>query len=115
MTAREKLNRQMPWLVVPGYTGGGLFVSGACLPAALGQPVAALVVVGLIGFAVAFALLMAAHLFAFRCPRCRGNIGPLIMQRGGLSVDQRLNFCPYCGSELDEELEELASSTDDSA
>ena len=65
------------------------------------QPVLA---VSLPGFAVAFVVSMVSQFVAFRCPWCRGNLAPLVMQRGWLSVDSRVCFCPYCGRGLDEEL-----------
>jgi hypothetical protein len=55
------------------------------------------------GFAVAFLASMGIHYVAMRCLRCGGNFGSLVMQRGGLRIDRRLRYCPYCGVGLDEE------------
>ena len=102
MTARGHLNRRMRWVGGTMYAGLGLFLAGIALGAAVGgQP---LLAVSLPGFAVAFAVGMVSQFTAFRCPRCRGNLAPLVMQRGWLSVDPSVRFCPYCGRGLDEEL-----------
>lgn len=53
-----------------------------------------------------------ANLLAFRCPRCGGNWASLAMQgslkagiRCFLDLDERICFCPYCGSSIDDELD----------
>jgi hypothetical protein len=102
MTARARLNQRMRWIRGAMYAGGGLFLIGLLIGAIPGQqPVLA---VSLPGFAVAFVFSMAAYFVCFRCQRCRGNLGPLLMQRGLLSVDPQVCFCPYCGGGLDQEM-----------
>jgi hypothetical protein len=102
MTARALLDRRMRWIGGAMYTGGGLFFAGILLGMVLGQdPVLA---VSLPGFAVMFVVGIVAQFIGLRCPRCRGNLAPLVMQRGWLSVDRRLSLCPYCGGRLDKEL-----------
>jgi hypothetical protein len=100
------LNRRMRWVMGAQCTGGGLFVGGILGGAVLGQ--APLLTVALPGFAVACVFTIAAHLIAFPCPRCHGNLAPLVM--GWFSVDKRLRFCPYCGGGLDDELPAKAAT-----
>ena len=101
MTAREQLSRRMRWIGGTMYAGIGLFLAGIAIGAAVGgqQPV---LVVSLPGFAVVFVVSIVCQFVAFRCPECRGNLAPLLMYRGWLSVDQSVCFCPYCGISLDE-------------
>lgn len=102
MTARERLNRRMRWVGGTMYAGLGLFLVGIAIGAVVGeQPVLA---VSLPGFAVASVVGTISQFMAFRCAWCRGNMAPLLMQRGWRSVDSRVGFCPYCGRGLDDEL-----------
>lgn len=101
MTARTQLDRRLRWIAGATYVGAGLFLVGILIGVVFGRdPV---LVISLPGFAVAFVASMSAHFGGLRCPRCRGNLGPLVMQFPGLSVDRRVCFCPYCGGGLDEE------------
>jgi hypothetical protein len=84
------------------YIGMGLFLAGILLGQVFGQW--AVPGISLPGFAVAFVGAMIGYHGGLRCPRCRGNLGPLVMVDGGLRVSRRLGFCPYCGCGLDEEL-----------
>jgi hypothetical protein len=56
------------------------------------------------GFAVLLVATMAGYYGYLRCPRCRGNLGILFMQPEWPALQPRVRFCPYCGSNLDEEL-----------
>jgi hypothetical protein len=108
MTARMRLDRRMWWLGSAMYAGFGLFLSGMLGGWLLGQPP----VLALPGFALGFMVSMATHFFLLRCPKCRGNLAPVAMRQGWLSVDRRVCFCPYCGVCLDEELPVEAIRTD---
>jgi hypothetical protein len=102
MTARERLNGRMLWILGIAYTGTGLFVLGILIGVALGQrPIMAILVPG---FAIAFVSVMIAQFFGLRCPFCRGNLATLLLHHGGLRINRRVCFCPYCGKNLDEEL-----------
>lgn len=57
------------------------------------------------GFPAAFLATFYAHSLGIRCPWCRGNLAPLALQRGWLSLDPRVRCCPYCTRNLDEEVE----------
>jgi hypothetical protein len=47
--------------------------------------------------------------YVIRCPRCGGKIAGLThLPRGGFfRLSQNLRFCPFCGVELDREIETL--------
>ncbi len=52
-----------------------------------------------------------AYYFAFQCPQCGVNWSSLAMQpppaaglRCLLALDNRIRFCPFCGSDIDAEL-----------
>jgi hypothetical protein len=46
--------------------------------------------------------------FGIRCPRCREAVGHVIMSSSGLfSVSAKFRFCPYCGVELDTQLDTM--------
>ncbi len=112
MTGREKLNRRKRWLIGIPVAGIAVFIGGMLVGRQLLVPGLApqvVMVVSLSGFGVAFLTVMYAHLFGLRCPWCRGNMAPLMLQRS--IFDRRVRFCPYCGRELDEEL--LEYETDD--
>jgi hypothetical protein len=103
MNTRERLDRRMRWLGVAMYAGFGLFFVGSVIGIVFGpQPGLAASLV-LPGFAVAFVASMGIQYLAMRCLRCGGNFGPLVMQWGGLRIDRRLRFCPYCSVSIDEE------------
>ncbi len=104
MTIRAYLDHRVRRTRVVVYAGIALFVAGALLGGPLGQPVA--MVATLPALAVIFAASMYTHIAGFRCMRCIGNLAPLAMSRGGLSLDPRVRYCPYCGVGLDEELPE---------
>jgi hypothetical protein len=64
----------------------------------------AFLLVGLPPFVLSFAVTLFGQWAWLRCPRCKGNLAPLISWHGGRQVSQRLRYCPYCGGDLDEEL-----------
>jgi hypothetical protein len=41
--------------------------------------------------------------YGFRCPRCRGNLGPLFLNNLRTNAAWRVNYCAFCGIHLDEE------------
>jgi hypothetical protein len=46
---------------------------------------------------------------AFRCPQCRGNAGTLYSQNFFSRAVDRVNFCPYCGVDVDVEMADILS------
>ena len=94
------------------YSGVALFFAGV-FGQLLGQLTVVIAIIGLFGFAVTFLAMLVAQ-FYFRCPRCGGNLGVLMLNRPNFSMNRRVHFCPFCGGDLDEELveEEAASAND---
>lgn len=102
MTVRAWLNYRVRWQMGVSCAGVVLFISGILLEQAFGQQIVTLVAIP--GFALAFLMTVYAYYFGLRCPKCWGNMAPLVFQKGGFSVDQRVRFCPYCGYALDDDL-----------
>jgi len=103
MQMRVQLDRRKRRVMSVVYVAFGLFAASTLLCPALGQPDIAVYLVAP-SFAVFFFGLLYAHYFAFRCLRCRGNLAPLVLHGAGFSLDRRIQFCPWCGCGLDEEI-----------
>lgn len=104
MTGREALDGRKRRVMGVVYFGGGAFLAALFGGQALGQP--AVTLLCLPAFAIAYLGMLFGHFFGSRCPWCRSNLAPLAFWRGGLSLDRKLQLCPYCGHQLDEELPE---------
>jgi hypothetical protein len=104
MTMREVLNGRLRRVTSIFFTafavfGASIVAAGVCaFPEALA--------LGVPAFFVAFLTMFYAHFGGIKCPRCGGRLAQLIMQHGMFSVHQRLQFCPYCGTQFDEEIRE---------
>jgi hypothetical protein len=62
-------------------------------------------IVSLLGLA----LLIIGSVYAWwviSCPKCKGSLGPLIMWLPFFSISERIQFCPYCGVDIDSKLNE---------
>jgi hypothetical protein len=103
MTARALIDRRFRMVMLLIYMGLALFIGAMVAHEALGMPVWVWVP-GIIGFGVAWLTIMGAWVVGFRCPSCRGRLTPLLMQRGGLRMDRRIRFCPYCARPFDAEV-----------
>lgn len=102
MTTRQRLNRRLKWTGGTMYVGLGLCILGVFLGRLVGQ--GPNVAVLLPGIAITAVASIVGHVFLLKCHRCRGNLAPLTMNRGMLSVNPRFNYCPYCGYRIDEEI-----------
>lgn len=105
MTGREHLNRRKKWTAGGVVVGIVLLVTGVVLlpllvGAGLDGPVLTAVVVP--GVVVFVGTLIAGQKLLFRCPWCRGHLGPLLTQKGVWRIDPKVRFCPYCGTDLDD-------------
>jgi hypothetical protein len=106
MTARETLNRRMPWFRITVFSGVAAALLGFLLYSALGNwPFLLVAISGMIvsAWASEYARLV------LKCPWCDGNLVPLIFNRAGIAMGRRVRFCPYCGTNFDDELEETAA------
>ncbi len=55
----------------------------------------------LIGFPVFMFAIFYAH-FGIKCPKCRGNIGILVMHLGSpFTSSKNIKYCPFCGVNID--------------
>jgi len=104
MTGREKLNRRKRWAAGGALAGVGLIVAGVAVPLLAGAEVAgmamaAVVVPGVLVFVV---VVVVGQQYLFRCPWCRGNMGPLMSHSGWWRVSPKVRYCPYCGTDLDD-------------
>ena len=102
-TIRDRIKRRARWSVgvallgwflaaVPGFIG---MATRPTPPAAIGASV-----LGFLVFAGAFIAMM-----FIRCPKCSARISHTIAVPVGFSfggLRQRINYCPYCGVNLDE-------------
>ena len=77
----------------------------------LGDRTVWFMVVGMIGFFSMFTLVFAL-LFAIRCPCCGSNLGYAIQwpAKWDYSVSEKIQFCPFCGVSMDEEMKEKGSN-----
>lgn len=107
ITARTILDRRMRWF---GWAFRGGFVvtfAGAfCGIIRQDEPYAIITIPGVV---VIMAVGLLFHLVLLRCPWCRGNMAPVLMNQGWPSRASRVCFCAYCGRSLDEELESPVS------
>jgi hypothetical protein len=97
MTIRDYIKRRVRWAM-------GIGISSWLLVALLGPlgfhsnvlPVFA--IVGVVGFGGAILSIQ-----FIRCPKCKAPLGQTIAMPMALRVGGRqVNFCPYCGVQLDE-------------
>jgi hypothetical protein len=109
-TIRDYLKRRVRWIFAVGVLGWlALPLSGVLRHEEPGnQAGAALPALGMLVFLGA----ILAFNWAIKCPRCRANLGRTIAMTVGLSWGSgpKVNFCPYCGVNLDEPRVKLASS-----
>jgi hypothetical protein len=100
MTIRTKISKKKRNLLIIGYSGFAFFAIGMIFNDKSGS----LPVLPLIGFAVFFVSMFYAF-WGIRCPRCRGNLGYIVMYFSSpFSISKKIKYCPFCGIDLDTEL-----------
>ncbi len=102
MTLQTLLMQRMRWIRRALYLGAGLCVAGILFAGPLGDEYGLLLFITGIAVLVPVAILAQYHWL--RCPRCRGNLGVLLTHEIWLPVDTKVQFCPFCGVDLHEEL-----------
>lgn len=85
--------------------GIALFIAGM----ALSTVTPWLALLGLAGFAVGFLANAYGWAFAFRCLVCRVSWGYLAMHSGAFFIDKKIRYCPFCGTDVDVEIETVQS------
>ena len=100
MTIRTLLNKKKRTVSIIAFTGFLIFFAGTIFGAGKNE----LLVIGIIGFGVAFITLLYAY-FGIRCPKCEGRWGYIAMYLGHrFAIHKKIRFWPYCEVELDQEL-----------
>ena len=94
MTIRERISRRKRKAGLAAYGGFALFALGLFLDGS-GRTWLIVAIPGIVVFVGATLYLQ----FFVRCPACGGAIG-------SLSVSRKIRFCPFCGINLDSELDE---------
>jgi exosortase/archaeosortase len=55
---------------------------------------------------VIFMACVAYLLFGIRCPKCKGIMGYVISYTSSpFSISKKINYCPYCGQDLNKEVD----------
>lgn len=98
--ARAVINRRARLLFLPIYVLLLLSVIGVYLSRKYGFDM--ILLVSAIGFIAALIAGLAAYFVGFiRCPNCHENLMALLYQRGGLSLDVKAKYCPFCNASFD--------------
>ena len=101
MTIRSLTNARKKKVSLVLYSCMSVFIIGVLL----GNVHPALIILGILGFAGAFITLIYTYYNGIRCPKCENAWGLLAMQTGGpFSLSKKLRFCPFCGANLDSDL-----------
>jgi hypothetical protein len=101
MTIRSHISRKKRKIFIVTYSGLLFFILGIILSTTLGI----MPLVPFIGFAVFFVSIACAF-WGIRCPHCKGNFGYIAMYHGSpFSVSKKVKYCPFCGIDIDTELE----------
>ena len=102
MTIREFIEQKKRRFASITFVGIGL-----CLIAVFLGPAAPILwFLFLLGFVLALLTQVYALVFGYRCPRCATRWTTLAQTgRTQLSIDKRIHYCPYCGCDVDAELD----------
>jgi hypothetical protein len=109
MTTREVFNRRLRWLWWVFLVAFLVF----CLSCFFVKRVAndteqfALGLLWIVSCAfVFFGRETLIHFGGYRCPQCEHNIGGKVIRKIAFSMDQRVKYCPFCGFDLDQQIED---------
>jgi len=92
----------MSFLGAAIYGGAAVFIAGIVIGLLLGED--PILEVSLPGFAFTFVAMVFVLWHGLPCPRCNKNLGTLLLQQGGFRTDKEVQFCPYCGTGIDDEM-----------
>jgi hypothetical protein len=102
MTIRTQMRKKKLQLLILTWAGIALFILGMILS----EKSERIALLSFIGFAVFFVLISLYGYWAMRCPRCKGNLGHFLYYGPPFSVSKKVRFCPFCGVDIDIELDE---------
>jgi hypothetical protein len=101
MTIRSLTNVRKKKVFLILYSFMAVFIIGVLL----GYIHPTLIILCILGFAGVFVTLIYTYYKGIRCPKCDNAWGFLAMQTGGpFSLSKKLKFCPFCGVNLDSNL-----------
>ena len=106
MTAREQMNRRLRPLVIGLYAGFALAFGSAVLGSFLrDSPIGVYEIIPVaVGIPVAIVCMLVIQ-FGIRCPFCRLRLGHVLLASGHVwGFGKEFNFCPKCGTSLDQEV-----------
>jgi ammonia channel protein AmtB len=102
MTIRDEMRRKKRRLLIITWSGIALFILGILLSEKLGSTP----LIPFVGFAVFCVSITLYGYWAMRCPHCKGNLGHFLYYGPPFSVSNKVKYCPFCGVDIDMELEE---------
>ena len=103
MKIRSEINKKKRFAVKFIYLGFGSFLFISILSIRYGKPmISFLGFMGLVGLAIGlFGIVYAVY--AIKCPNCEQGWGYMALYGGLFSIPKRVNFCPFCGHDVDAE------------
>ncbi len=115
MTARKTLNRKLRWSTLTMLAGMSMFFGGMIviyiMPNNIGPIFVPMLSVMLTVVLVNFAISVYVNFGGLHCPRCRRNHRRVICRESFITVDRVFTHCPFCGLDLDEDLNNSADPT----
>jgi hypothetical protein len=100
MTTRQRLNRDFWRGTLFSVLGFVMFAGGMAASEAHRE----FMFVGLCGFALMAGSIVVYGFFRGRCVHCHRSLGKLFYQEGAFGVPSHVQFCPYCGKSLDDDV-----------
>jgi hypothetical protein len=101
-TIRDYVSRRVRFLFAVAALGWLSFPLSAYLFRGRPNPMSGVTaVLPIVGFAAFIGSIVALN-WAVKCPRCLANLGRTIAFPVAVPWGRKVNFCPYCGVNLDE-------------
>jgi hypothetical protein len=104
VSVRDRLNHKLrPW-IIGMYGGFALAFASGALASLLDEPPAVALLI--LGFVICFTSMLVIQ-FGTRCPFCKLRLGQMLLASGWVwRLGPEFNFCPKCGTSLDQEVPE---------
>ena len=97
-TIRGHIQRRVRWFMAIGFLAWLLIPGWLAIARDHGQPY-----IPFVAMAIFASAALGLQLFV-RCPKCKIRLGQIGVQVGVGILKPKVNFCPYCGVNLDEPL-----------